>query len=161
MSNAVEDRIPDVDSLPLVSSKPLSLSEERLVAQFEKTDLRSLESLSEAGKRLVEWGTAAVGVFFAALALLQNPAVLDVFSRTETKVIGMVAVGFYLVAILMGYIASVPMRYSRRRYSIEDMKATYSTALKRKYWLVVSGSAFFALGTVALGAVIMMILINL
>jgi hypothetical protein len=161
MAQPLPRQLPDIDDLPVVESAPLTRHEERLIERYEEIDSQSLERLIDAGKRLVEWSTAAVGIFFAALALINNPTVLTAFGRIEIKWVSGAAIVFYLLAVSMGYLASMPRQYKRRRYSLDDMREQDLQMHHRKYRWLRLGSLFFSLGTGALGVVILLLLTKL
>jgi hypothetical protein len=161
MSQLTKEMRPDLDSLPVAPSSKLSQQEEQLVERFEEIDLKSIDQLTDGGKRLVEWGTAAVGIFFAALALLSNPSVLTTFAQPLPKLFGVVAVIGYLASIVLGFFASMPKRYERRRYSLTGMQQQLDSAFTTKNRLVVSGSLTFMIATLSLGALILMVLSSL
>jgi len=158
MSQPLREKVPNIDELPLVESEPLTRSEERMIERYEEIDLKSLERLIDAGKRLVEWGTAAVGIFLAALALLENPKVLQTFALIEVKLLSTVLIVCYLLAVVLGYLASMPRRYIRQRYSITDMSRQDIQMHDRKHRFVLIGSLFFSIGSVMLGVVVILVL---
>jgi uncharacterized membrane-anchored protein len=150
-----------LDDLPVVESGEYTEADERLVQQFTEIETSTIDRLSDGGKRLVEWGTAALGIFFASLALLENPSVLSAFRETRATVLGIVSVAGYLLAILCGFFASIPMRY---RYNPDDlslMEEQLQKAFNTKYWLLVAGSTLFVFASLALGSVIISILLSL
>ena len=160
-----QDTLPNeinVDELPLVESAPLTAADERLLQRFAEIETTTIERLSEGGRRLVEWGTAALGVFFASLALLDNPRVLEAFQHGAPKWLGVLAVALYLAALLCGFVAAIPLyRYRYSPHDLTQMEAVLQQAFRRKYRLVVAGSALFAGASVALGAMIVGVLLAL
>jgi hypothetical protein len=144
----------DLDSLPSAKVSTLSQEDEKLLKRFEEIDVQSIERLSDAGKRLVEWSTAAIGVFFAALALISNPEVLAIFQSQRPKILGTAAVVFYLLALAVGFFASIPYRYQHSTSNLTLMAKRLESIFTAKYRLIVAGSLLFALGTAALGGLI-------
>ena len=157
--NTLPEQI-NVDELPVVESAPLSKADERLLQRFTEIETTTIERLSAAGQRLVEWGTAALGVFFASLALLDNPRVLAAFQSGAPKWLGALAVALYLLALLCGFFAAIPLyRYRYSPHDMTQMEAVLQRAFQRKYRLVVVGSALFVGASLALGAMIVAILL--
>lgn len=167
MSAPKQDKIlglPDdvsVDEIETAESGTLTASDERLIQRFEEIDTNAIERLTMGGKRLVEWGTAAIGIFFASLALLDNPQVQTAFQQNLPRTIGILAVVGYLLAILCGFFTSIPMRFRYRSHSLTDMERTLRRIFDRKYVLLLSGSAFFVAGSVLLGILIVVILLSI
>lgn len=150
-----------VENLPVVESGNLTEADERLIQRFTEIDASAIERLSSAGKSLVEWGTAALGVFFASLALLQNPSVLDAIRDTLPTVLGIVAVAGYVLAILCGFLASIPLRYRYSPHNLTLMEEVLQKAFRNKFWLVMSGTALFAIGSLSLGGLIVSLLLSI
>lgn len=144
----------DLDSLPVARTSELTARDERLLKQFEEIDLASIERLIDGGKRLVEWGTATLGILFAALALADNPAIQVVFQQITPKLLGVAAVIFYLLAITCGFVASMPRLYRYSTSNLGLMQQRLEGIYRGKYRLVTVGSLFFTIGSAALGALI-------
>lgn len=149
----------NLDELPVVKSGEFTEADERMVQRFTEIDASAIDRLSDGGKRLVEWGTAALGILFASLALLQNPNVLDTFTNTLPKLLGVSAVVGYLLGMLCGFLASIPMRYQYNPNNLSLMEEVLSNAFNKKYRLLVVGSALFVAASLMLGSLIINILL--
>lgn len=149
----------NLDDLPVVKSGEFTEADERMVQRFTEIDASAIDRLSDGGKRLVEWGTAALGILFASLALLDNPSVLETFEHTLPKVLGAGAVVGYLLGMLSGFLASIPMRYSYNPNNLSLMEEVLSNAFNKKYRLLVVGSGLFVAASLALGSLIINILL--
>lgn len=149
----------DLDTLPVAETEPYTDADERLVQRFTEIEKESIDRLTDGGKRLVEWGTAAIGIFFASLALLENPTVLAAFQGWLPKTLGITAVTAYLLAMLLGFLVSMPMRYRYNPNDLTLMEQQLRRVFDRKYVMMVAGTALFVLGALALSGVIVTVLL--
>jgi len=149
----------NLDDLPVVKSGEFTEADERMIQRFTEIDASAIDRLSDGGKRLVEWGTAALGIFFASLALLDNPSVLETFEHSLPKILGSGAVVGYLLGMLCGFLASIPMRYRYNPNNLSLMEEVLSDAFNKKYRLLVVGSALFVAASLALGSLIIHIML--
>jgi hypothetical protein len=148
----------NLDDIPEVAASDLSAADERLIRRFQEVETQSIDRLTDGGKRLVEWGTAAIGIFFASLALLENPRVLDAFRSPEARIFGVASIISYLLAIACGFFVSIPMRYRISSKNLTRMEASFQKIFNGKYRLLFGGSLFFVMGSASLGALIILIL---
>lgn len=151
----------NVDDPPILEASPLTEADERLIQRVSEIETASIDRLTDGGKRLVEWGTAAISIFFASLALLENPNVLAAFQSGSSKGFGILAVLAYIIAILCGFFVSLPMRYTIHRHNLKAMQNELKKIFDDKFRLLVGGSLAFVSGSIMLGLVIINVLMSI
>lgn len=133
-----------------VKLEPLDESDKHLLALFDELEGKQLDFIDEAAKRLIELTTGLLGVLFAITTFGDKfpPPYLE--DNTPAKVLAVVTLAFYIVAMLMGMLALQPRKYPRYPHNLDKMREVFNTIRATKArWLRWAGGAFW-LGSLSL-----------
>jgi hypothetical protein len=144
--------------IPIYDSQEPSEEGNRLVALFTEMENKQLDFLDESGKSIIERIATFLAVLFGVTAFGSNfpPAYLK--SNLPAKVLVIVTLIFYLAAMGAGIWAIQPRYYKRYTYNVSRLGKELEKITKHKmFWLRVAG-ILFVLGSVALAALIILII---
>jgi len=141
----------------VVPAEP-SDEEKRLVMLFDEMEGKQLEFLDESGKGIIERIITLLGVLFAVTAFGSDfpPAYLK--GNMVAKALVIVTLVFYLLSLWMSTIAIQPRSYQRFYSNLGKMRATLDAMVEYKIRWLGWARWLFALGSVALAALIIAVI---
>jgi hypothetical protein len=118
---------------------------------------RQLDFLDEAGKSIIERIATFLAVLFAVTAFGNDfpPKYLVHIPWSKYVVIGILVC--YLVALSMGMWAIQPRKYSQYIHNVSGLQEEWERLITRKRRWIKWAGILFALGTVALAVLIVLI----
>ncbi|MFN3763627.1 MAG: hypothetical protein ACK4WK_10580 [Anaerolineae bacterium] len=143
------------ESGPAVESAPLSPADERLVAYFQDLEQKSLDTLEGAARQLITLTTTLLGLFFGVLAFKDNPRYLEI---PAVRALGGLAAGFYVLALFLALDVVMPRRLEVPTANLTAMRQLLRALFHRKSRSLRWAQVAFALGTLALLALIILLL---
>jgi hypothetical protein len=144
--------------IPIQDSQEPSEEGKHLVTLFTDMESKQLDFLDAAGKSIIERVSALLAVLFAVTAFSNNfpPAYLK--GNVTAKVLVIVTLVLYLVALGAGMWGIQPRYYKRYTYNVSGLGRELEKITQHKMlWLRVAG-VLFALGTVTLAILIITII---
>ncbi len=138
-----------------VESAPLSPADERLVGYFRDLEQKSLETLEGAARQLITLVTTLLGLFFGVLAFKDNPAYL---ALPAVRVLGGLSAGLYVLALFLALDVVMPRRLEVPIADLTRMRRLLRGLFDRKSRSLLWAQVAFALGTLALLALILLLL---
>jgi hypothetical protein len=137
-----------------VTARKPSSEETRLAALFDDMESKQLEFIDESGKGMIERVITLLGILFAVTAFSNNfpPAYLK--GNMPAKVLVIITLMLYLLSLWMSILATQPRRYQRSRYDLGKMRQTLDAIFAYKIRWLRWARLLFALGSVALAALI-------
>jgi hypothetical protein len=144
--------------IPIQESAEPSEEGKQLVSLFTEMEHKQLDFLDESGKSIIERISTLLAVLFAVTAFSNNfpPAYLK--GNMTAKIFVIVTLVLYLLALGAGIWGIQPRYYKRYTYNVSRLGKELEKITKHKMlWLRVAG-ILFALGTVALAALIITII---
>jgi len=158
----VPERPPEESSAPPpeppggpVPSAPLSPADEELVAYFRDLEQKSLDTLEGAARQLITLVTTLLGLFFGVLAFKDNPSYLDC---PAVRILSGLAAGLYVLALFLALDVVMPRRLEVSLASLTRMRRLLHGLFDRKSRSLQWAQVAFALGTLCLLAVILILL---
>jgi hypothetical protein len=151
----------DSPAPPILEGLPLSAEQQRLAAFFADAESKQIEFLDEAGKRIIELTTLLLGVFFTVIAFGDTYPPPYITGHPVAKLISLVVLGCYVVAMLLGLRTVHPRDYKLYRHNLGGMRDELDRILANKrrslFWAGITfwaGSGFLALliGVIILAA---------
>lgn len=136
-------------------SAPLSPADEQLVAFFRDLEQKSLDTLESAARQLITLVTTLLGLFFGVLAFKDNPRYLQI---PAVRALGGLAAGFYVLALFLALDVVMPRRLEVPLASLTQMRQLLRALFDRKSRSLRWAQIAFALGTLALLALILLLL---
>ncbi len=138
-----------------VESAPLSPADERLVGYFRDLEQKSLETLEGAARQLITLVTTLLGLFFGVLAFKDNPAYL---ALPAVRALGGLSAGLYVLALFLALDVVMPRRLEVPLADLTRMRRLLRGLFDRKSRSLLWAQVAFALGTLALLALILLLL---
>ncbi|HTK08231.1 MAG TPA: hypothetical protein VL485_13750 [Ktedonobacteraceae bacterium] len=145
-------------NIPVQDTQEPSEEGKRLVALFTEMEGKQLDFLDESGKSIIERVVTLLTVLIAVASFSNNfpPAYLK--GNLPTKILVIVTLAFYLLAMGSAIWAIQPRYYRRYLYNVTRLGEELGKITRRKmFWLRIAGT-LFALGTVALAILIIAII---
>jgi hypothetical protein len=143
--------------IPTQDAQELSEESKRLVSVFNDMETKQLDFLDQSGKSIIERIAALLAVLFAITAFSSTFPPPYLKNNLLAKVLVIVTLVLYLLAMGAGMWAIQPHYYRRYLYNMSRLGKEWEKITKHKmFWLRVAGT-LFALGTVALAALIISI----
>lgn len=136
-------------------SAPLSPADERLMAYFQDLEQKSLDTLEGAARQLITLVTTLLGLFFGVLAFKDNPPYL---ACPVVRVLGGLAAGFYVLTLFLALNVVMPRRLEVPLSNLTAMRQLLRALFDRKSRSLFWAQIAFALGTLALLALILLLL---
>ncbi len=145
---------------PILEGRSPTATEERLVAIFAELETKQLEFLDQAAKRIIELVTALLGILFAAIAFGGDFPPAYLAGNIPIKLLGIGALGGYLLALLFALVAIQPRSYKLYRHNLTRMRAELDAIIEHKLrWLRIAGG-LFGLGSVLLAGLVILLLVQ-
>jgi hypothetical protein len=146
--------------IPISDSQEPSEEGKQLVTLFNEMESKQLDFLDESGKSIIERVATFLAVLFGVTAFGSNfpPAYLK--GNLPAKVLVIITLILYLVAMGAGMRAIHPRYYRHYTYNVSRLGNELEKITRHKmFWIRVAG-ILFALGSVALAALIVSIIWN-
>lgn len=148
----------DRPPIPILAGEPLDDSDHRLIALFDKLEADQLTFLDAACKRVIELTTAMLALLFAVIAFGKDFPPSYLVGHPWAKWLMLASLALYLLAMAAGVIALNPQPYRRSRHGLTDMRTELDKMLARKFrWFRIGIRLFFG-GSIALAALIVVII---
>lgn len=116
----------------ILEGRPPTDEEKQLAALFRDLEIRQLEFLDAAGKRIIELTTALLGVLFAIVAMGDTFPPAYLVNNTLAQVLTILTLVCYLGGMIFALRTVQPRDYSVHRYDLEDMRRTLRTISQHK-----------------------------
>ena len=148
--------------VPIYGAEPETAEEkeqrQRLQAIFADMESKQPDFLDEAGKSIIERIATFLAILFAVTAIGSNfpPKYLTVSPWEKYLVVAILVC--YLVAMGMGMWAIQPRNYGLYQYNITRKEKEWKRIIARKKLWVRLAGILFAMGTVALAILIVLII---
>jgi hypothetical protein len=147
--------------IPIYNAQEPSEEVKRIKAVFDDLESKQLDTLDEAGKGLIERIATFLGVLFAVTVLSSNFPPPYLKSNTPAKIMIIITLILFLLAIGAGILATQVHYYPRYLYNVSEMDRELKSIVKHKvFWLRVA-NLLFALGAAALAGLLIVIIWNL
>ena len=148
----------DQEQIAIQDSQEPSEEGKQLVTLFTEMENKQLDFLDESGKSIVERIATFLAVLFGVTVLSNNFPPPYLKGNLSAKVLVIVTLVFYLAAMSTGIWAIQPRYYRRYTYNVSALGRELERITKHKmFWLLAAG-ILFALGSVALAALIISII---
>jgi hypothetical protein len=147
-------------SIPVYDAHEPSEDAKRVMATFDDMESKQLDNLNDAGKTLIERIATFLGVLFG-LSILNSsfpPSFLK--NNTPVKALLFAALACYLLAIFMALWATQVRFYHRYTYNATRSQAELTKTIKSKVKQLRFANLFFALGTVLLAILLLVVVWN-
>lgn len=148
------------EPIPVYDAHEPSEASKRVTVIFDDMESKQLDNLNDAGKSLIERIATFLGVLFG-LSILSNtfpPSYLK--GNTPIKVLLIAALAGYLLAIGAALWATQVRFYHRYTYNATRSQAELTMMIRHKVgWLRIA-NVLFALATVLLAALLIVIVWN-
>ena len=145
---------------PVYDAHEPSDASKRVTAIFDDMESKQLDNINDAGKSLIERIATFLGVLFGLSILSSNFPPPYLKGNTPIKVLLIAALACYLLAIGAALWTTQVRFYHRYTYNATRLQAGLATMIRHKVgWLKVA-NILFALGTVMLAALLIMIVWN-
>jgi len=151
----VPEAPPEPPAGATVSSAPLSPADEGLVTYFRDLEQKSLDVLEGAARQLITLVTTLLGLFFGVLAFKDNPRYL---ACPAVRILGGLAAGLYVLALFLALDVVMPRRMEVSLANLTRMRRLLYGLFDRKSRSLQWAQVAFALGTLCLLAVIIILL---
>jgi hypothetical protein len=145
--------------IPMLPAERPTDEHKRLVTLFSEMEGKQLDFLDQSGKSLIERIAALLAVLFAVIAFGSNFLPKYLVGNAWAKAMVFVVLGFYLLAMGFGLLAIQPRSYNLYRENVTRMRQEFDRILSWKKSCVWLAGLLFALGTVALAALIVFIIV--
>ena len=144
--------------IPIQDSGEASQEGKQLVSLFTEMEHKQLDFLDESGKSIIERVSALLAVLFAVTAFSNNFPPTYLKGNLTAKILVIVTLVLYLLALGAGLWGIQPRYYKRYTYNVSKLAGELEKIMKHKMlWLRIAG-VLFALGTVALAILIITII---
>jgi hypothetical protein len=143
--------------IPVYDAHEPSEESQRISAMFDEMESRQLDTLNDAGTSLIERIATFLGVLFGLSVLSSNfpPAYLT--GNTPVKVLLIAALAGYLLAIGAALWATQVRFYHRYTFNATRSQSELRRMVRRKVLWLRLAHVLFALGTVLLAALLILI----
>jgi hypothetical protein len=145
--------------IPMLPAERPTDEHKQLVTLFAEMEGKQLDFLDQAGKSLIERIAALLAVLFAVIAFGSNFPPKYLVGNAWAKALVVVVLGFYLLAMGLGLMAIQPRSYNLYRENVTRMRSELERILSWKKSCIWLAGIMFALGTVALAALIVLIIV--
>ncbi|SRR6266568_498642 len=157
----MSDQQQQQQEIPIYEGVQPSAEVQRIKTVFDDIESKQLDTLDEAGKSLIERIATFLGVLFAVSVLSNNFPPPYLKGNAPAKVMIIVTLAFFLLAICAGIWATQVRYYNRYLYNVSEMGKELKSLIRHKVtWLRVA-NLLFALGAIALAGLLVVIIWNL
>ncbi len=137
-----------------------SEASKRMATMFDEMESKQLENVNDAGKALIERIATFLGVLFGLSILSSNFPPPYLKGNTPAKILLIAALAGYLLAIGAALWATQVRFYHRYTYNATRSQAELTAMIKKKVGWLRFAHLLFALGTVLLAALLLVIVWN-
>ncbi len=148
------------DSIPVYPAHEPSEASKRVTVVFDEMESKQLDHLNEAGKSLIERIATFLGVLFGLSILSSNFPPSYLKGNMPVKVFLMAALASYLLAIGAALWATQVRFYHRYTYNATRSQAELEKMIRKKVTWLRLAHLLFALGTVLLAVLLLVIVWN-
>ncbi len=146
--------------IPVYDAHEPSDASKRVTAIFDDMESKQLDNLNDAGKSLIERIATFLGVLFGLSILSSNFPPSYLKGNTPVKVLLFAALVGYLLAIGAALWATQVRFYHRYTYNATRSQAELAKMIRQKVTWLRLANLLFALGTVLLAALLLVIVWN-
>ena len=158
MSEQEEQQQPH--GIPIIDAQEPSEEVKRIKAAYDDLETRQIDTLDEAGKGLIERIATFLGVLFAVTVLSSNFPPPYLKQNAPAKIMIILTLTLFLLAIGAGIWATQVRYYPRYLYNVREMDRELKSIVKHKvFWLRIA-NLLFALGAIALAGLLIVIIWN-
>ena len=143
--------------MPVYDAHEPSEASKRVTAIFDDMESKQLDNLNDAGKSLIERIATFLGVLFGLSILSSNFPPSYLKGNTPVKVLLIAALAGYLLAIGAALWATQVRFYHRYAYNATRSQAELAMMIRRKVSWLRLANLLFALGTVLLAVLLVVI----
>ncbi|MBP1466198.1 hypothetical protein EYB53_010820 [Candidatus Chloroploca sp. M-50] len=137
--------VPDPPVPEIKDGVPPRAEQQQLAAFFAEAERKQVDFLDEAGKRIIELTTLLLGVLFTVVAFGDTYPPPYLADNPVAKLLSLVILACYVVAMLLGLRTVHPRDYARYRYNLDGMREELDRILANKkrslFW---AGLTFWA-----------------
>src|SRR2546422_9372143 len=145
------------ESIPVYDAHEPSEASRRVAATFDEMESKQLDNLNDAGKSLIERIATFLGVLFGLSILSNNFPPPYLKGNTPVKVLLIAALIGYLLAIGAALWATQVRFYHRYTYNATRSQAELAKMIRRKVSWLRLANLLFALGTMLLAVLLVVI----
>lgn len=139
------------------AGRPLSAQHERLIKIFDDLEAKQLDFLDQAAKRVVELVSVLFGTLTAVFSLGGKFPPANLVDITN-KTLGALALGVFVVAMLVSAFAMMPRTYKRYESNMTLLREELDKIISFKLWMVRLGGGLFITGTILLAGLLFSII---
>lgn len=144
--------------IPILKGEQPTDEQKRLATLFEDMKSKQLDFLDESGKSLVERIATFLAILFAVTAFSSTFPPPYLKGNVPAKVLVIVTLISYLIAIAMGTWAIWPRRYKLYKYNLSRTETELNKIISHKVlWMRWAGT-MLVFGSIALAALIISII---
>jgi hypothetical protein len=129
-------------------------ADRQVIAYMRELESKSLDTLEAAGRQIITLVTSLLGLFLGILAFKDNPAYL---AYTDVKLLGALAGGGMLVALLFSLGVVIPRQYNPQ--DLGEIRRALQTMIQVKKQALYGASLAFGLSIVLLVALLLDLLL--
>jgi HD-GYP domain-containing protein (c-di-GMP phosphodiesterase class II) len=156
----VEGEQQEANDLPLYEAREPSPAARRVNTLFDDMESKQIENVNESAKALIERIATFLGVLFGLSVLSNNFPPSYLKGNTPIKVLLIAALVCYLLAIGTALWATQVRYYRRYTFNASRSQAEMARIVSRKLGWLRAAQVLFALGTVALAVMLIVIVWN-
>ena len=146
--------------IPIYDAQEPSEEGKQLVALFHDLETKQLIFLDEAAKSIIERVATFLAILFGVTAFGSSFPPPYLKANLAAKVLIIVTLMLYLAALAAGMWTIQPRYYRRYTFNISRLSEELEKITKRKlFWLRLAG-VLFGVGSVALAAVVVVIILH-
>jgi hypothetical protein len=145
--------------IPMLPAERPTDEQKRLVTLFADMESKQLDFLDQASKSIIERIAALLAVLFAVIAFGSTFPPKYLVGNGWAKAAVFAVLGCYLLAMGLGMLAIQPRSYNLYRENVTRMRSELERIITRKKSCVWLAGVWFALGTVALAVLIVLIIV--
>ena len=147
--------------IPIQDSQEPSDESKRIKAVFDDIESKQLDTLDESGKSIIERIATFLGILFGISILSNNFPPPYLKGNSFAKIMVIISLVCFLLSIGAGILATQVRFYRRYTYNVTGMGEELKRIIRYKMlWLRVA-NLLFALGTLALAALLIIVVWSL
>ena len=143
----------------VIDVKPAPPEVDELAKWFAQQHLKSPDTLDAAARQIITLVTTLLALLFTVLTVASQP-LPPYFQLRAVISLGVLSVIFLLAALLMALLTLRPQRIQVSGHKPEDQRDAFAALVERKAGLLTAAHAFFFCGLLALGAVLIIAILN-
>lgn len=148
------------EPIDIQDTQELSEEGKQLVQIFTDMKSKQLEFLDESGKSMIERIATFLAILFAVTAFSGNFPPPYLKGNMPAKIMVIITLILYLVAMAAAFLAIQPRLYEIPRYNVTEMGKRLHTITTYKMQRLRLAGVLFALGSIALAILIVMIILE-